>query len=44
MAYVVADARAYLVMCKYMNHTMAARVHMEYAVFQDIEEARRWLP
>lgn len=43
VAYVVADARSYVTMCQYMNHTVAVRVPMEYAVFQDMTEARNWL-
>lgn len=43
VAYVVADATAYLIMCKYMMHTADTRVPMEYSVFQDMDAAREWL-
>jgi hypothetical protein len=43
VAYVVADAQAYVTMCKYMNYSTMSRVPMEYAVFRDLEAAGKWL-
>jgi hypothetical protein len=42
-AFVMADGKSYIRMCKYLNTAVSSRVPVEYAVFTNCEDAKKWL-
>jgi hypothetical protein len=42
-AFAMADGKSYLTMCKYLNTAVSSRVPVEYAVFTNCKDAKKWL-